>query len=29
MIDVVFVLITGLFFVLAIGYVRFCARLMD
>ena len=29
MIDVVFVLITGLFFLLAIGYVTFCARLMD
>ena len=29
MIDFVFVLITGLFFLLGIGYVVFCARLMD
>ena len=29
MIDVVFVLITGLFFLLGIGYVAVCDRLME
>jgi len=29
MIDVVFVLVTGLFFLLGIGCIAFCARLMD
>ena len=28
MIDFVFVLVTGLFFLLGIGYIAFCARLM-